>query len=135
MNEKLKKWEGKNSELSPARSSYSRPLGNVLVALSVGGETRTDKHAILRVSFLHRALLLTGWEIGDRLDIDIEGETVVIFRADAGRKLCPSSPRGGRDYLRYPYPAGSLDGFPIGPITAIESGPGRMAFELPKQTA
>ena len=133
MNDKIKAWEGKHSDLFPSPSQYNKPFGDVLVVLSVSGETRTDKHAILRVSFLHRVLLLTGWQNGDRLDIDIEGETVLIFRSDAGRKLCASSPRGGRNYIRYTYPAGSLDGFPVGVPSAVEAVPGKIAFTLPKQ--
>lgn len=135
MNEKLKAWQGKLSELRP------RPIGkgsgykrDTLVSLY----PCTDEHSkvdIIRASLHERVLELTGWKDGDHMDAVIEGNQMVMYRAERGPTLCRVDTRKNgscsRRYVRFPLPYGSAEGFPRGEAQKVEAGPGRLAFNLP----
>lgn len=130
MNDKLRAWEGLMSTKLTGTGRRGRPVAvDTLVVLSASGNTAKEPRSILRVSVHGRVVGLTGWVIGDTLDMEIKDGKAFIFRSDSGRRLCKSC--GKRIYLRYSLPPHSLDGFPSGEGREVETAPGKMAFLLP----
>ena len=135
MNEKLKAWEARLSTLiGQGRTSSGNVPLDALVFFSVSGDTDKEHRSILRVSFHKTIETLTGWQVGDVLDMEIKGENAVIFRSENGRKLSKNNKLSTRPYLRFGLPPHCLDGFPIGAGRNVEAAPGKVALLLPSLT-
>jgi len=141
MNDKIKAWEGRLSQKIPRLAmgaGCGNSLSSVLVNLTVNGDTPKEPHDILRISFHPHVLDLTGWKLGDKLDVEINGNAAIVFRDNSGRQLCrtggTAKKNGNRIYLRFALRGGSLSGFPVGSAREVESAPGRIAFLLPLES-
>ena len=134
MNERIKAWQGKMSELRP-RPQMSRGAAGELVTVGASSEIKNNAD-VIRVSFHERVLAMTGWKDGDRMDAAIDGDHMIVFRSEAGPMLCRNKGggkkvMGTRRYIRFPLPLGSVSDFPRGVCREIETGPGKVAFLLP----
>ena len=137
MNDKLKAWEGRMSVKLAGRSGRGRGVGTkeALVVMSIGKEGITNKQKardVLRVSFHPHILDLTGWKVGDIIDMEIQGESATIFRGEKGVQLCSTGNSSKRLLIRYSFPLGDLNGLPYGICREVEAKPSRIAFLLPK---
>ena len=142
MNNKLSAWQGRMSDRVVGKGMYlgGRKANDSLVFFRKNteklGGTSTTRREVLRVSFNHRILSLTGWKIGDIIDMEIEGELAIVFRSEKGVSLCSSDTKNkrstSRPYLRFSFPENSLSDLPTGDCREVETKPGQIAFLIPK---
>jgi hypothetical protein len=148
MNEKLAAWQGRMSDrvVGKGHQFGGRKSSNALVFFrkntEKSGSRSLAKRDVLKVSFNHRILALTGWKFGDIIDMEISDELAVIFRSEKGVTLCSSDSKlqqhikqksNARPYLRFSFPEGALIDLPIGDCREVETKPGQIAFLIPKK--
>jgi hypothetical protein len=143
MNEKLKSWEGKLSEKSQNKGYRGGGVKlDALVHLQARSEPKDSRSSktgrdVLRVSFHEKILSLTGWVQGDTLEMEISGNSAVVYRSQTGRCLSSSGPASKckRLHLRFSFHPQTLTSFPSGDAREVEAKPGKIAFLLPEGIA
>ena len=133
MNDKIKSLNFRFSEIMTTRVG-GKTKSDTLIAIGKysQGQDSTRKD-VLRISFHERILKLTGWVVGDRVDLEIKDGIGHIFRNTKGVKIYRGGNQSTRTIVRFMLPAGTLDGLPVGEAREVETQPGHVAFMLPQE--
>lgn len=104
---------------------------NTLVSVSKSDENK-GRH-IVRISFHARALKQLGWQLRDRIHMDVLSDGAILLSRDnvRGRSLCKATGSAGRTYLRFAVIPEFYAAIPTGAGSVREIADGRIAFCLP----
>lgn len=134
LNEKLRTFKGRASALCPPRLGSS--TNHALVRFTETKTKEGNSGAQMRVSFHARVLRMTGWKLGDHIDMEFQGDgTVTFFQDRNGRILyLPASKAhsSSRPYVKFTLTPELKGLLPLGVGSDVETEPGLLACRLPE---
>lgn len=130
MNDKLAAFAGK--QIISSVSGWRK--GGVARAELVGVTKNDEKKEAwsVRISLHSRAVQMLGWQTGDRIRIDVGQSGCLVLSRDnnVGRKLCMSTGKAKRRYVRFRVTKEFYDALPVGIGTNIEIDHGCISFDV-----